>query len=160
MGAQRTPDAPHKQDWGDWPCDLTPGAPDKDGYGRVRVAGRQVRAHRQAWMDQKGSIPSEVQVLHHCDVRSCRRIQHLWIGNNADNMKDRDEKGRGVPPPSARGVCRDLAPRTKLDTSIRRVIIARIESGESKIVVSAGFGVHVKTIASIWRNRANDGWRK
>ncbi|MBK8246301.1 MAG: hypothetical protein IPK85_02660 [Gemmatimonadetes bacterium] len=102
-------------------------------------------------------MPSSVLVLHHCDVRKCRRLQHLWIGDDADNMRDRDEKGRGATPPQG---LRETASRTKLDTQARLVIIEAIENGAKKELLAVRFGVHPKTIASIWRYRANDGWRK
>jgi len=41
-----------------------------------------------------GPVPGDAHVLHRCDVRACVRPSHLFLGTHADNMTDRDEKGR------------------------------------------------------------------
>lgn len=73
-----------------------------NGYGRLTFHGRQYLAHRIAWELTKGaSIPKGMHVLHHCDNPPCVRPVHLWLGNDADNMRDRDAKGRGRAGPNA-----------------------------------------------------------
>jgi len=64
------------------------------GYGRMKVNRQTVRVHRVMWEQVIGPIPEGMHVLHRCDVRNCVRPDHLWIGDNAANMKDRDDKGR------------------------------------------------------------------
>jgi hypothetical protein len=73
----------------------------KKGYGEVRFNNITYRAHRvSAYIS--GLIPSiksvngADQVLHTCDTPSCMNPDHFFIGSNADNMKDRDSKGRQV----------------------------------------------------------------
>jgi hypothetical protein len=65
-----------------------------DGYGRIKVDGSMERTHRVAYRLMVGDIPEGMHVLHRCDVRNCVRPDHLWIGDNAANMKDRNDKGR------------------------------------------------------------------
>lgn len=65
-----------------------------DGYGAFRFDNRQYRAHRFAWLETRGSLPSDMLVLHHCDTPLCVRPDHLFLGTPADNMADRDRKGR------------------------------------------------------------------
>lgn len=68
-----------------------------DGYGRFGVgAGRVALAHRVAWTLAHGEIPEGVCVLHHCDNPPCVEAGpgHLFLGSQADNVADRDAKGR------------------------------------------------------------------
>lgn len=73
----------------------------KDGYGQLecKVApGRfaPVPAHRVTWEIFRGPIPEGMLVCHHCDNPPCVRPDHLFLGTPADNMHDRDRKGRYV----------------------------------------------------------------
>jgi len=52
------------------------------------------RAHRMAWTLVYGDIPSGLFVCHHCDNPGCVRIDHLFLGTNADNMRDMWRKRR------------------------------------------------------------------
>jgi hypothetical protein len=68
-----------------------------DGYGQFWIHGKNKGSHRVAWTITYGNI-GEWQVLHHCDNPPCCNPLHLFLGTNADNIKDRDRKGRGVLP--------------------------------------------------------------
>lgn len=65
-----------------------------DGYGIIRVAGRNVRVHRMAYELAHGPIPDGLLVCHHCDTPPCVRPDHLFVGTVIDNIRDMDEKGR------------------------------------------------------------------
>ena len=67
-----------------------------DGYGRMRNGSgkNMVLAHRVAWEAWVGPIPKGKQVLHRCDNRRCVNIQHLFLGDNTTNVKDKVSKGR------------------------------------------------------------------
>ena len=73
------------------------------GYGHIKINGTPRRTHRVAWELAHGPIPEGVQVLHHCDNPPCAQTKptdgypdgHLFLGTNAENMADRDAKGRG-----------------------------------------------------------------
>lgn len=66
------------------------------GYGRISVGGRMWLAHRLAYILAAGPIPrGKPHVCHSCDNPSCCNPAHLWPGTDADNVADRDRKGRG-----------------------------------------------------------------
>jgi hypothetical protein len=67
------------------------------GYGRIRWNGMPECAHRIVWMLINGAIPNELEVLHRCDNPPCCNPGHLFLGTQADNMHDRDAKGRQNP---------------------------------------------------------------
>lgn len=75
-------------------CWFWVGAHHEDGYGQIRYQGRNWTANRVAWLLAYGPPPDELMVLHHCDEPSCVRIDHLYLGTNADNMRDRADRGR------------------------------------------------------------------
>ena len=56
--------------------------------------GSMIRSHRMAYLLCVGEIPKGLHVLHWCDNPSCVRPDHLFIGTNDDNIKDKVSKGR------------------------------------------------------------------
>ena len=82
-----------------WVGGKTPG-----GYGLFRYHGRQQGAHRIAWELICGPIPEGLSVLHHCDNSLCVRASkdpkesHLFLGTQAENLIDRNNKGRAPKP--------------------------------------------------------------
>jgi hypothetical protein len=78
------------------------------GYGRAWVNGRDHLIHRLAWQEVHGPIPVDPDpkkrlcVLHRCDNPPCFNIDHLFLGTQLDNIRDRDAKGRHVRVPGER----------------------------------------------------------
>ncbi len=52
-----------------------------------------VLAHRFSYQLYVGDIPSNLKVLHKCDNPLCVNPNHLFLGTQLDNIKDRDKKG-------------------------------------------------------------------
>ena len=67
---------------------------DKHGYGRIHRKGQDPMLHRQVWVDAHGPIPMGMVIRHKCDNPACVNIEHLEIGTQQDNVRDRDERGR------------------------------------------------------------------
>lgn len=71
------------------------------GYGRIKISDRVHNTHRVVWALTNGPIPARLQVLHRCDNPPCCNPAHLYLGTIADNMHDRDRKGRSRFGPNA-----------------------------------------------------------
>ena len=72
-------------------------------YSRVLVGNRRtgrkfVYAHRFVWEALNSPLSPGQCVLHRCDNPKCINPEHLFVGTQADNMKDMAAKGRGGAP--------------------------------------------------------------
>jgi hypothetical protein len=86
---------------GDKACWLWLGTKLKAGYGTFGVDGKPLKAHRVAFELTYGLIPDGNSVCHNCpggDNPSCVNPSHLFTGTHADNMRDKDNKGRANHP--------------------------------------------------------------
>ena len=71
----------------------------KKGYGKFyagggRRHGRNIYAHRFAWILFNGPIPDGILVLHQCDNPLSVRPDHLFLGTHKVNSQDMAAKGR------------------------------------------------------------------
>lgn len=71
------------------------------GYGVTSIYGKQMRAHRAAWILFKGEMPELPNSGHHgtcvrhkCDNRQCCNPDHLELGTHQDNMQDMRDRDR------------------------------------------------------------------
>ena len=76
-------------------CHLWTGAT-VGGYGIVMgrsVLGESV-VTRIAWTNAHGPIPGKMKVCHRCDTPVCMNLEHLFLGTQAQNIRDMVAKGR------------------------------------------------------------------
>jgi hypothetical protein len=103
------------------------------GYGSLRVNGKPMYAHRYSWALHRGPIPEGMCVCHKCDVAKCVNPGHLFLGSHADNMADRNAKGRAVG--GLKNPMRGTDhPRNKLTE--QQVLAIRADTGSQRDVAS------------------------
>ena len=120
-------------------CWLWHGALQRGGYGSAhRPYGRVVRAHRYSWELTNGPIPGGLCVCHKCDVRTCVRPDHLFLGTRKDNMRDAANKGRLTRPSSwertRRGSAHGMAKLT--DDDVRAIRAERAQGIPGHVVAT------------------------
>ena len=119
------------------------------GYGKLKFQGKARSAHRVSWeLAHKRPVPDGFLVCHHCDVPACVNPDHLLLGTQAENLADRDSKGRAV---YYRGAAN---PTSKLTDDKVREIRQRAAKGETRRALAADFGVSSATITHIVHRRA------
>lgn len=116
----------------------------QNGYGTIHYDGGNEPAHRAMWRVCVSEIPAGMFVCHHCDNRRCVRPDHLFLGTQADNMRDMAEKGRST---------------HKLSTED---ILAIRSMGGSPSAIAAGFGISGGQVSRIrlrqsWKHVAQEG---
>jgi hypothetical protein len=72
------------------------GSLDHNGYGRFKANGRQLGAHRVAYVEFIGDIEAGKVVMHSCDNPACINPNHMSIGTVKENVHDCIAKGRFV----------------------------------------------------------------
>ena len=136
------------QDSGCW---LWTGRVGANGYGQT---GRKSSAHRIAWsLENLREVPEGMLVCHHCDTPLCVNPDHLWIGTQAENVRDMKSKRR-LKPAVLYGVEQKNA---ILNDDAVREIRRRRASGERVIDLAHAYGIcpslaSMVSTGRVWRH--------
>lgn len=123
-------------------CWVWTGSCDWQGYGKFGVGDKNVMAHRFSWSNAHGVIPEGMLVCHKCDNPPCVNPDHLFMGSQAENVRDMIAKGRGNHP---RG---ENHPRARL--SDKQVIKIR-SSEEPGKTIALRYGISQSLVGQIRR---------
>lgn len=123
------------------------GATNKRGYGILTWEKKVILAHRLTYETFCEAIPNGMHVLHKCDNPKCINKDHLFLGTNEDNVKDRVNKNRSFFP---KGEKNSRAILTEND------VLKIRESKESYSTLSKRFGVCKSMIGAI---KTGQSWR-
>jgi len=127
-------------------CWLWQRAIEHKGYGLFKWDGRNIMAHRFAYLAFVGGIPAGFLVMHRCDVRACVNPEHLMIGTEQDNATDMCQKVR-----QARG-------RKNHTNKLTEAEVLEIrKAGGGTTAIGRRFGVSAKHIQLI-KERKRWGW--
>ena len=108
-------------------------------YSQFKVDGRNKCSTHVRWYLRYGYWPK--QLNHHCDVKTCVRLSHIYEGTQLQNVADRDQRGR-----TAKG---ERAGSTKLTRMHVWAIRALYRWGESQTSLARKFGVNRSNINHI-----------
>lgn len=127
-------------------CWFWKGCLDVEGYGRVQFNRRTLKAHRVSYELFCGPITKGMSVCHRCDNPTCVRPHHLFLGTTADNLEDRDNKGRG-PVGERNG-------RSKINREIAEEIRRLYDTGQhTQNSLAARFGIGQSQVGLILRGK-------
>lgn len=117
----------------------------RNDYISFRILGRTTSCHRISWELTFGAIPSGLFVLHHCDNPICVNPNHLFLGTQTDNMRDKMEKGRW----RGNNLCGEKASNVKLSKRDVLRILNLSRRGKTRYELADKFGVSYSAIKSI-----------
>ncbi len=75
-------------------CWLWERGSNEQGYGKIKISGKTILAHRASYLAFFENIPVGLSICHRCDCPPCVNPDHLFPGTSADNHADRNQKGR------------------------------------------------------------------
>lgn len=114
------------------------------GYGIAWDGKKRWLAHRYSYTMVHGD-PGDKLICHKCDNPRCVRPDHLFIGTQADNMKDAATKDR-----VAHG---DRHSKAKLTSKSAATIVSAVLSGTPQRQVAFRHGVSPATVCLIMQGK-------
>jgi len=125
------------------------GCRSKKGYGNLHYTELgEDKSHRVAYRLTNGNIPVGMCILHKCDNRACCNPNHLYVGDNDQNVKDRMARGRAF---SQIGVNNPNVKLTEWDVAMIKRLRA---SGMSALEVSDQYSITRTSVYNICGGRS------
>lgn len=115
------------------------------GYPQVMVGGKREYMHRFFYVRKYGEIQDGLILRHKCDNPACINEEHFETGTQADNMRDRAERGRVSYNP-LRGSSNGNSILSEKEVI---EIKTRLKNGVRKEQLAVDFNVSFGTITSI-----------
>lgn len=146
-------------------CWIWTGAKDRKGYGKFSIGNSRmadgkrrnsmVSAHRVSYELFIGPIPEGQGfhgscVLHRCDNPACVNPAHLFIGSNADNVRDMDLKGRRITKTRLGSAHHNAVLDEQKVAEIYQMAIHRLKP---QLQIARQFGVCLSTVSHIKTGR-------
>lgn len=131
----------------------------EDRYGYLAALAEGVngpaapakRAHVASWEIHNGPVPAGMCVCHKCDVTLCVNPKHLFLGTHAENMADRDQKGRGYKRHGLANPNVRLTPEQVAEIRRRYGVGDSYGKSETQFELADAFGVKQPQISRIVR---------
>jgi hypothetical protein len=122
-------------------------------YGQFYLNGKGVKAHRYSYIIHHPITIDlwehrEICVCHRCDNPKCVNPAHLFLGSNADNMKDKMAKGRGKQPKGEKQALSKLT-----ETQVREIRNKYANGGITQQQLALEYGVNKSNINKLIRRK-------
>ena len=115
------------------------------GYGLMWIGKKLEYAHRISYIIHNGKISPGMHVLHSCDDPGCVNPEHLHLGTNEDNIREKVERGRSV----NQVYYGEENPKAKFTNKQIIDIRKRYKNGTRQCVFVKEYGVSRTTISDI-----------
>lgn len=127
------------------------GAKDAEGYGYFWDGAANRRAHRYSYALKARDATIDGSILHSCDNPPCVNPSHLRLGTHAENIRERNAKGRHNLPSGDRHWYKAL------DQEKADKIRSWVFRGQSQASVARAFGVSAATVCRLINGQQRKG---
>jgi hypothetical protein len=124
----------------------------RGGYGQLKWKNKTIRAHRASYLIHYNELPNHLFVCHKCDIPLCVNPEHLFLGNNTENMHDMINKGR------SNFLKHNNHPMKKITIEIAREIRKSIKDKKYSLTELAN--KYNLSYQNIWQIKNNKTWKE